>query len=85
MKITSQQATPRRRSRFHHTIASGFTLLEMVIVLGIIAMIMGGAIFVMKGISDSGALTVVRGDFSSIENGLQMYRTNARNIIVNSW
>lgn len=78
MKITSQQAT-LRRSRFYHMIASGFTLLEMVIVLGIIAMIMGGAIFVMKGISDSGALTVVRGDFSSIENGLQMYRTNARN------
>ena len=58
---------------------SGFTLLEMVIVLGIIAMIMGGAIFVMKNISDSGAITVVDGDFASIENALQAYRNNAGN------
>lgn len=49
----------------------------MVIVLGIIAMIMGGAIFTMKRISDSGAVTVVGGDFSSIENALQSYKTNA--------
>lgn len=58
--------------------ASGFTLLEMVIVLGIIAMIMGGAIFTMGRISDSGAVTVVGGDFSSINNALQSYKTNAR-------
>jgi general secretion pathway protein G len=58
---------------------SGFTLLEMVIVLGIIAMIMGGAIFVMKNISDSGAITVVDGDFASIDNALQAYRNNAGN------
>ncbi len=32
----------------------GFTLLEMVIVLGIIAMIMGGAIFAMRGIGEAG-------------------------------
>lgn len=49
----------------------------MVIVLGIIAMIMGGAIFTMQKISDSGAVTVVGGDFSSIENALQAYKTNA--------
>jgi len=56
---------------------SGFTLLEMVIVLGIIAMIMGGAIFTMRNISDSGALTVVDGGFSALENGLQSYRNTA--------
>ena len=50
----------------------------MVIVLGIIAMIMGGAIFTMKSISDSGAVTVVDGDFSSYDNALQAYRNNAR-------
>jgi len=53
--------------------------LEMVIVLGIIAMIMGGAIFVMKNISDSCAITVVDGDFASIDNALQAYRNNAGN------
>ncbi len=40
-------------------------------------MIMGGAIFTMLKISDSGALTVADGDFSSINNGLQSYKTNA--------
>lgn len=60
-----------------HNLRSGFTLLEMVIVLGIIAMIMGGAIFTMQRIADSGAITVVEGDFKSIQNGLQSYKTNA--------
>ena len=72
------QITSHRRSGRPFTVASGFTLLEMVIVLGIIAMIMGGAIFTMQKISDSGALTVVDGDFNSINNALQSYRTNAR-------
>ena len=78
MKIAHHTSSRRSPDIVNHHAASGFTLLEMVIVLGIIAMIMGGAIFVMKGISDSGALTVARGDFNSIENGLQMYRNNAR-------
>jgi general secretion pathway protein G len=56
----------------------GFTLLEMVIVLGIIAMIMGGAIFTMRKISDSGAITIVDGDFNQINNALQMHKMNAR-------
>ncbi|NWK54001.1 type II secretion system major pseudopilin GspG [Verrucomicrobiaceae bacterium N1E253] len=64
--------------RSRRVLSSGFTLLEMVIVLGIIAMIMGGAIFTMQRISDSGAITVVEGDFSSINNALQSYKTNAR-------
>lgn len=40
-------------------------------------MIMGGAIFTMQKIGDSGALTVVDGDFSALNNGLQLYKTNA--------
>ena len=43
---------------------SGFTLLEMVIVLGIIAMILGGAIFAMKGIGDAAKLKQVDADFN---------------------
>lgn len=76
MKISSHPSPRRLPFRRRH--ASGFTLLEMVIVLGIIAMIMGGAIFTMQRISDSGAITVVEGDFSSISNALQSYKTNAR-------
>ena len=77
MKTTFQRTVSTRFSSSSHLVRSGFTLLEMVIVLGIIAMIMGGAIFTMQRISDSGAITVVDGDFSSINNGLQSYKTNA--------
>lgn len=56
---------------------SGFTLLEMVIVLGIIAMILGGAIFSMRNIGQAANLKQVDGDFKSIETALSMYRLNA--------
>lgn len=56
---------------------SGFTLLEMVIVLGIIAMILGGAIFAMRGIGDAAKLRQVDTDFASFESALAMYKLNA--------
>lgn len=62
--------TVLRRSR------RGFTLLEMVIVLGIIAMIMGGAIFAMKGIGDAAKLRQAENDFKSLSSALQMYKLN---------
>ena len=77
MKTTSHHSSPFPIIKKSKVLDAGFTLLEMVIVLGIIAMIMGGAIFVMKNISDSGAITVVDGDFASIDNALQAYRNNA--------
>ncbi|MBT8038467.1 MAG: type II secretion system major pseudopilin GspG [Verrucomicrobiae bacterium] len=77
MKTTFPTPSSTRICKPTYFSQSGFTLLEMVIVLGIIAMIMGGAIFTMQKISDSGAITVVDGDFSSINNGLQSYKTNA--------
>ena len=65
-------APPSRFSR-----RSGFTLLEMVIVLGIIAMILGGAIFAMKGISGAAKLRQVDADFKSFESAFSMYKLNA--------
>lgn len=79
MKTTPAYSMLTQTGHKIKSLRSGFTLLEMVIVLGIIAMIMGGAIFVMKNISDSGAITVVDGDFASIDNALQAYRNNAGN------
>lgn len=69
MKINQTPAKPRRNA--------GFTLLEMVIVLGIIAMILGGAIFAMRGIGDAAKLKQVEADFKSLESALQMYKLNA--------
>ena len=69
MKIHPSSAKIRRRR--------GFTLLEMVIVLGIIAMILGGAIFAMRNIGDSAKLTQCDNDFKSLQSGLAMYKLNA--------
>ncbi len=68
--------------KIHHTHPAhrqrpGFTLLEMVIVLGIIAMILGGAIFAMRGIGDAAKISQVEADFKSFESALAMYRINA--------
>lgn len=60
-----------------HRRSSGFTLLEMVIVLGIIAMILGGAIFAMRGIGDAAKLRQVESDFKSFQSALAMYKLNA--------
>ena len=55
---------------------AGFTLLEMVIVLGIIAMIMGGAIFAMRGIAGQAKPTQAKTDINSYLTTLNMYRIN---------
>jgi len=66
MKTTRNPQIRRRNS--------GFTLLEMVIVLGIIAMILGGAIFAMKGITGQAKISQTNADFKSIQNALDMYK-----------
>ncbi len=68
MKIPQKPRTVRR--------PSGFTLLEMVIVLGIIAMIMGGAIFAMKGIKDDAMPVRAKGDINSYLSALELYKIN---------
>ncbi len=69
MKIHHPSSNRRRNS--------GFTLLEMVIVLGIIAMILGGAIFSMNKIGDAAKLGQAEADFKSFESALSMYKLNA--------
>ncbi len=66
MKITTPSSNFRR--------SSGFTLLEMVIVLGIIAMILGGAIFAMKGITGNAQIAQTEADFKSLETSLMSYK-----------
>lgn len=69
MKIHPASAQIRRRA--------GFTLLEMVIVLGIIALILGGVGYKMLGIQDAARLKRVDGDFKSLQSLLSMYKLNA--------
>lgn len=63
---------PHPSSRFRRS--AGFTLLEMVIVLGIIAMILGGAIFAMKGIGDQAKISQCEADFKTIDTALMSYK-----------
>ncbi|MGB0774354.1 MAG: type II secretion system major pseudopilin GspG [Akkermansiaceae bacterium] len=74
----SKQISPNYHStRISRRRASGFTLLEMVIVLGIIAVIMGGVMVTMKKIGAVGDLNRVTGDFSGIDSALMSYKTMA--------
>ncbi len=63
-------------SPVNHLRSQGFTLLEMVIVLGIIAMIMGGAIFAMRGISGQAKPTQAKADMNAFLSALSMYKIN---------
>jgi general secretion pathway protein G len=66
-----KQPSPLRRRR----LTSGFTLLEMVIVLGIIALLLGGAIAVVgPKILNSAKYTRVKGDFSALRAAVMSYR-----------
>jgi general secretion pathway protein G len=67
------QRTVRQR------VAAGFTLLEMVIVLGIIAVLLGGSIALIGGIGDGAKLQRVDADFNAIGSSLKTYKLNAGN------
>lgn len=54
----------------------GFTLLEMVIVLGIIGLIIGGAIGVFGKVTEGAAMQTVKSDFNTMSSVLKMYKIN---------
>lgn len=64
-------------SRALSALRSGFTLLEMVIVLGIIAVLLGGSIALIGGLGDSAKMQRVSSDFVAIGSALEGYKLNA--------
>ncbi|MGB1130095.1 MAG: type II secretion system major pseudopilin GspG [Haloferula sp.] len=66
----------KRPSNAPRRVRAGFSLLEMVIVLGIIAVILGGAIAVMGGMLDSAKKDRVFADFRTIDAALLKYQVS---------
>ncbi|MEK7949900.1 type II secretion system major pseudopilin GspG [Luteolibacter soli] len=60
-------------------VAAGFTLLEMVIVLGIIAVLLGGSIALITGIPDVAKTQRVEADFRALSSALKAYKMSAGN------
>lgn len=67
MKHTTTQPRPS---------TSGFTLVEMVLVLGIVALLVGAGIVSLTGVLDSGKKTRVKGDLTTITAALRSYETD---------
>jgi general secretion pathway protein G len=73
MRIRTEQT--KQSSSRPSRLAAGFTLLEMVIVLGIIALLLGGAVAVVgPKILNSAKYTKVDGDFQGYKSAFMTYR-----------
>lgn len=71
MKTHPNNRISRRRA--------GFTLLEMVIVLGIIGVILGGVGYKMLGALENAKIARVEGDMRTLDSALSLYKLNAGN------
>ena len=60
-------------------LARGFSLFEMVIVMGIIGVILGSVIFASKSFGDSARVQTTRQDFTTLITHLDQYRNIGRN------
>ena len=57
-------------------LAKGFSLFEMVIVMGIIGLILGGAIYTMGGIFGGAEVSQADQDMNTLMTGLESYKRN---------
>ena len=57
--------------------ASGFTLIEIMLVLAIIALLMGVGIYKLAGVTDKGKMTRVKSDINTLMTALRSYEIGA--------
>lgn len=77
MKIQHKE-TSRSFTGLQRNLLKGFSLFEMVIVMGIIGVILGGAIFGMRKIGNSARITAAEGNITNLMNGVDMYKVNGK-------
>jgi general secretion pathway protein G len=65
--------TPKLNNKKHRR--SGFTLVEMVLVLGIVALLVGAGIVSLVGVLDVGKEKRVKGDLTTLSSALRAYET----------
>ena len=65
-----------QKSKIKSPRASGFTLVEMVLVLGIVALLVGAGIVSLVGVLDSGKKTRVKADLNTLTAALRSYETD---------
>lgn len=63
-------------SHSNHRRSAGFTLMEMVLVIGIAALLIGAGIVSLVGVLDTGKKTRVRGDLNTLSAALRAYETD---------
>ena len=73
MNINSRSRTT------HSALQNGFTLLEIVIVLGIIAVIIGGSIVGLNKLGDGAKIQRVESDFNNLRAAVLNYKMLANN------
>ncbi len=57
----------------HSSLRAGFTLIEMVLVLGIVALLVGAGIFQLTGVLEGGREKRVKGDLTTLSSALRAY------------
>ncbi|GAA5143969.1 GspG family T2SS major pseudopilin variant XcpT [Prosthecobacter algae] len=63
-------------SKLRHARSAGFTLVEMVLVLGIVALLVGAGIVSLVGVLDSGKKTRVKADLNTLTAAFRSYETD---------
>ncbi|HAL71512.1 MAG TPA: type II secretion system protein GspG [Verrucomicrobiales bacterium] len=63
-------------SKLRHARSAGFTLVEMVLVLGIVALLVGAGIVSRVGVLDSGKKTRVKADLNTLTAAFRSYETD---------
>lgn len=74
MRTNHQTTTGELRTNLNQ---NGFTLIEIVLVLSIITLLIGAAIFQLRDVGDHGKYVRAKTDFATLRTALKMYEMHA--------